>query len=76
MQDKEEVLGQPDDDSLAEPFHAVDRPAFRAVERRGDRAEHERSQQPDALDPLSDDPLGQARDVDIDVRQFRHTRSV
>ena len=72
MHDEEQIAFERDDDSLAETAHGIHALAFGGGKRRNDRAQDERTQQAYALDPRPHDALGEALDVDDDVRQLRH----
>ena len=72
MRDEKQVTFERQHDPLAEPAHGVHAPAFRRRKRRNRSAQDEGTQQSHALEPCSDDALGEGLDVDDDVGQLRH----
>ena len=59
-------------DAFADPPNATNDAAANRVDRRIDRAEHERAEQTELVQPAPDDARAERFDVDDNVRKFGH----
>ena len=71
MKDEKAIAVEREHEPFANPLHAAHGLAVQGSNRRFDRAEDERAEQVDALEPVADDMARQRLQVNDDVGEFR-----